>query len=139
MYSNAIEKAPNKDLVERRANAVDEMMQQIHSKLYKSKILEMLIGDSEEEILIHLFMNHSNGLCPVNIIEMIGIFKKFGMGEYIEKLIDSLWDISYSILPFVDLHYSRNKYDVETIKNWRKVISEFDYNANKNKQIYVPR
>jgi hypothetical protein len=96
----------------------------------------MLIGDSEEEILIHLFMNHSNGLCPV---KMIGIFKKFGMGEYIEKLIDSLWDISYSILPFVDLHYSRNKYDVETIKNWRKVISEFDYNANKNKQIYVPR
>jgi hypothetical protein len=113
MYSNAIEKAPNKDLVERRANAVDEMMQQIHSKLYKSKILKMLIGDSEEEILIHLFMNHSNGLCPVNIIEMIGIFKKFEMGEFIEKLIDSLWDISYSILPFVDLHYSRTKYDVE--------------------------
>jgi hypothetical protein len=91
----------------------------------------MLIGDSEEEILIHLFMNTSNGLSPKSIIEMMGIFKKLGMGGSIDKVIDSLWDISYSILPFVDLHYNRNKYDAETIKNWRKVISEFDYNANK--------
>ena len=73
-----------------------------------------------------------NGLSPGNIIEMWGIFKKLGMGESIDNVIDSLWDISYSILPFVDLHYSRNKYDVDTIKNWRKVISEFDYNPNKN-------
>jgi hypothetical protein len=99
----------------------------------------MLIGDSEEEILIHLFMNTSNGLSPKSIIEMMGIFKKLGMGRSIDKVIDSLWDISYSILPFVDLHYNRNKYDAETIKNWRKVISEFDYNANKKRAIHVTR
>jgi hypothetical protein len=129
-----IEKVPNKYLVEKKANAAYEMMQQIHSKLYKSKILKMLIGDSEEEILIHLFMNTSNGLYPGNIKEIWEIFRKLGMGKPIEKLIDSLWDISYLILPFVDLHYSHNRYDGETIKNWRKVISEFDYNVNKNSQ-----
>jgi hypothetical protein len=130
-----IEKTPNKDLIQKKTNTAYTMMQQIHLKLYKSKILKILIGDSEEEILIHLFMNTSNGLSPRSIIEMIGIFKKLGMSEPIDKVIDSLWDISYSILPFVDLHYGRNNYDAETIKNWRKVISEFDYNANKNQRI----
>jgi hypothetical protein len=115
------------------------MIQQIHLKLYKSKILKMLIGDSEEEILVHLFMNTSNGLSPRSIIEMIGIFKKLRMGESIERLIDSLWNFSYPILPLVDLHYGRNKYNAETIKNWRKVISEFDYNPSRNRKLYVPR
>jgi hypothetical protein len=119
------EKAPNKDLVVKKANAAYTMMQQIHLKLYGSKILKMLIGNSEEEILINLFMNTSTGLSPKSIIEMIGIFMKVGMGESIDKVIDSLWDMSYSILPFVDIHYGRNKYNEETIKNWRKVISDY--------------
>jgi hypothetical protein len=68
---------------------------------------------------------------------MMGIFKRLRMSESIEKLISSLWDISYSILPFVDLHY--RKYDVETIKDWRKVMSEFDHNPNENKPIHIPR
>jgi DNA-binding MarR family transcriptional regulator len=131
-----IEKTPNKDLVEKKVNAAYVMMQQIHLKLYKSKILKMLIGDSDEEILIHLFMNTSNGLSPRNIIEILETFKKLGIRETIEKLISSLWEISYFILPFVDLHY--RKYDMETIKNWRKVMSEFDYNPNKNKPIHFP-
>ena len=133
------EKTPNKDLVEKMVNAVYSMIQQVHSKLYECKILKKLIKDSEEEILIHFFMNTSNGLSPRSIIEMTGIFKKLGMGESIDKLIESVWDISYSFLPFVDLHYSRNKYDVKTLKNWRKAISEFDYNANKNQLIHIPR
>jgi predicted transcriptional regulator len=133
------EKTPNRDLVGKKTNAAYAMIQQVHLKLYESKILKKLIGDSEEEILIHLFMNTSNGLSPKSIIEMMGIFKKLGMGRSIDKVIDSLWDISYSILPFVDLHYNRNKYDAETIKNWRKVISEFDYNANKKRAIHVTR
>jgi hypothetical protein len=134
-----IEKIPNKDLIQKKTNTLYTMIQQMNLKLYKSKILKTLIGDSEEEILIHLFMNTSSGLSPKSIIETIRIFKRHRMDESIEKVIDSLWDISYSILPFVDLHYSRNKYNAETIKNWRKVISEFDYNANKNKPIRIPR
>jgi predicted transcriptional regulator len=134
-----IEKTPNRYLVEKKAKAAHTTMQQIHLKLYESKILKMLNGDSEEELLIHLFMNTSNGLSPKSIIEMIGIFKKLEMGESIDKVIDSLWDISYSILPFVDLHYNRNRYDAETIKDWRKVISEFDYNANKRGPLHVSR
>jgi DNA-binding MarR family transcriptional regulator len=133
-----IEKVPNKYLVEKKANAAYEVMRQIHSKLYKNKILKMLIEDGEEEILIHLFMNTANGLSPGNIKEIWELFKKLGMGKLIEKLIDSLWDMSYLILPFVDLHYSYKRYDVETIKNWRKVISEFDSDVNKNKPIHVP-
>jgi hypothetical protein len=131
------EKTPNKDLIQKKTNATYTMMQQIHLKLYKSKILKMLIGDSEEEILIHMFMNPSNGLSPANIIEILEIFNKFGMKETIEKLIDSLWDISCSILPFVHLHYNQNKYDMEAIKNWRKVISEFHYSTNKKRPIRV--
>lgn len=132
-----IEKRPNKDLVEKKVNTAYITMQQIHLRLSETKILKMLFGDSEEEILIHLFMNTSSGLSPGNIIEMMGIFKKLRMSESIEKLISSLWEISYSILPFVDLHY--RKYDVETIKDWRKVMSEFDYNSNENKPIHIPR
>ena len=126
-----IERRPNKDLVEKKVNTAYITMQQIHLRLSEIKILKMLIGDSEEEILIHLFMNTSCGLSPGNIIEMMGIFKKLRMSESIEKFISSLWEISYSILPFVDLHYK--KYDVETIKDWRKVMSEFDYKSKENK------
>ena len=132
-----LEKAPNKDLVEKKVDAVYMTMQQIHLKLYETKIFKMAFGDNEEEILIHQFMNPSNGLSPGNIIEMMRIFKKLRMSESIEKLINSLWDISYPILPFVDLHY--RKYNVETIKNWRKVMSEFDYNPNKNKPMHILR
>jgi hypothetical protein len=132
-----IEKKPNNDLIQKKTNIVFTMMQQIHLKLYKSMILKILIGDSEEEILVNLFMNTSNGLSPRSIIEMIEIFKKLRMHEPIEKLIDSLWNFSFPILPFVDLHYDLSKYNVETIKNWRKVISEFEYNASKNKKLYV--
>jgi predicted transcriptional regulator len=132
-----IEKRHNKDLVEKKVNTAYITMQQIHLRLSETKILKRLFGDSEEEILIHLFMNTSSGLSPGNIIEMMGIFKRLRMSESIEKLISSLWDISYSILPFVDLHY--RKYDVETIKDWRKVMSEFDYNSNENKPIHIPR
>jgi hypothetical protein len=127
------EKTHNKDLIQKKTNTAFAMMQDIHLKLYKSRILKTLIEDSEEEILIQLFMNNSNGLSPRNIIEMTRIFNQIGMDESVDKVIDSLWDISYSILPFVDLHYSRNKYNAETIKNWRKVISEFEYDASKNK------
>jgi predicted transcriptional regulator len=132
-----IEKRHNKDLVEKKVNTAYITMQQIHLRLSETKILKRLFGDSEEEILIHLFMNTSSGLSPGNIIEMMGIFKRLRMSESIEKLISSLWDISYSILPFVDLHY--RKYDVETIKDWRKVMSEFDHNSNENKPIHIPR
>jgi predicted transcriptional regulator len=132
-----IEKRHNKDLVEKKVNTAYITMQQIHLRLSETKILKRLFGDSEEEILIHLFMNTSSGLSPGNIIEMMGIFKRLRMSESIEKLISSLWDISYSILPFVDLHY--RKYDVETIKDWRKVMSEFDHNSNETKPIHIPR
>ena len=88
------EKTPNKDLTQKKSNIAYTMMQRIHLKLYKSKILKILIEDSEEEILIHLFMNTSNSLSPRSIIEMMELFKKLRMSESIDKVINSLWDIS---------------------------------------------
>lgn len=131
-----IENAPNKDIAEKKVDTVYTTLQQIHLRLYKSKILKKFLRDSEEEILVHFFMNTSNGLSPENIIETIGIFRKLGISEKIENLIDCLWEISYSILPFVDLHY--RKYDAKALKDWRKVMSEFDYSQNKNKPIHFP-
>lgn len=136
-----IEKAPNGDLVQKKVNTVYTRIQQIHLKLCENKALNELFAPmySEEEILIHLFMNRSNGLSPENIIAILGTFKKFGMTEYVEKLIDSLWDISYPILHFVDLHYSRVKYDAVMIKDWRNIISEYDYSADKNRPLHIRR
>lgn len=64
-------------------------------------MLKIFFGDSEEEIHVHLFMNTSNGLSPENIFETIEIFRKLGISENIENLMDCLWDIGYFVLPFV--------------------------------------
>ena len=134
-----IEKAPNRDLVQKKVNTLYSRVQQIHLKLYENKTLNKLFAPlySEEEILIHLFMNTSNGISPKDIIGVLETFKKFGLKECVGKLIDSLWDISYPVLPFVHLHYSRKKYDAVMIKNWRKVMSEYDHNTYKSRQLHI--
>jgi len=115
----------NKLILDKKFGMIHTAMQEIHFKLYKSKILKIFTDDNEEQILVHLFANNSNGLRPENIIEMLKTFEQYGLRENIEKLMDPLWKLSYHILPFVHSHYRR--YNAKDLKDWRRVIAEFDY------------
>lgn len=115
----------NKLILDKKFGIFHTAMQEIHLKLYKSKILKIFTDDNEGQILIHLFSNNANGLRPENIIEMLKTFEQYGLRENIEKLMDPLWKLNYPILPFVHSHYRR--YYAEELKDWRRVIAEFNY------------
>ena len=115
----------NKLILDKKYAIFQTAMQEIHLKLYKSKILKIFTDDNEEQILVHLFANNSNGLRPENIIEMLKTFEQYGLRENVEKLMDPLWKLSYHIIPFVHSHYRR--YNAKELKDWRRVIAEFDY------------
>ena len=115
----------NKLILDKKFAIFHTAMQEIHLKLYKSKILKIFTDNNEEQLLVHLFANKSNGLRPENIIEMLKTFEQCGLRENIEKLMDPLWNLSYPILPFVHSHYRR--YNAKDLRDWRRVLTEFDY------------
>ncbi len=114
----------DKSTLDKKYSIFQSTMQEIHLKLYESKILKMLPND-EILILIHLFANNSNGLRPEDIIEMQKTFEQYRLREDIEKVLDALWYLSYSILPSIHSHYRR--FDAKQLKDWRKVISKFNH------------
>jgi hypothetical protein len=126
----------NKLILDKKFGIFHTAMQEIYLKLYQSKILKILTDDNEGQILIHLFSNNANGLRPENIIEMLKTFELYGLRENIEKLMDPLWKLSYPILPFVHSHYRR--YNTKELKDWRRVIAEFDYLPYNPRTIYCP-
>ena len=56
---------------------------------------------------------------------MLEVFREYDLSNYAETVIDSLWKISYSILP--TMHRAYSGLGKEELKDWRNIVNDYEF------------
>jgi hypothetical protein len=125
------ERPIDKETLHKKFDVLYVSMKEIQIKLHES--ITPLITSPLDSILhieplnIKLY-GVQPGLNPEHIIPFLRVYWGFGLGAFVEPVLDILWKISYPMLPLVDQLYASE--DREKLKDWRNIIKgneEFNY------------
>jgi len=104
------------DTLHRKFSIFFKTIKKIHTKLLK------IWPDYELESPVSLILGSSTfGFGELYMVDMLKMFKEYGLSESAEPVVDVLWRLSYPILPLIDPTY--NNLDNKTLKDWRKVLT----------------
>lgn len=73
------------------------------------------------------------GFYEDNILHILKTFEEYKLSDYAEPVIDTLWNISYPILPLIYPSHYEKQFKDGTLKDWRKLFKD------KSKPEYKPK
>jgi hypothetical protein len=117
------EHSANMEFIQRKFAMIYQTIQEIHLKIYE--LMPRLPSTYTESWLMQTLWNGPYGLTPENISHMLKVFREYELSNYAETVIDSLWKISYSILPTMHLTYHELK-GKEELKYWRNIVNDYE-------------
>jgi hypothetical protein len=111
---------PDKETLHNKFSIVYDGVQQIHTKLVEIRPLITIPIDTDFNIESFSF---KHGLSPDSILYFLIDFHRFDLSHFAEAVLDSLWKISYPVLPKVNIMYSTK--NMELLKDWRNIIPQY--------------
>jgi hypothetical protein len=112
----------DKETLHNKFSIVYDGVQQIHTKLVEIRPLITIPIDTDFNIESFSF---KHGLSPDSILYFLIDFDRFDLSHFAEAVLDSLWKISYPVLPKVNIIYSTK--NSELLKDWRNIISQYGH------------
>jgi hypothetical protein len=112
----------DKETLHNKFSILYDGVQQIHTKLVEIRPSITIPIDTDFNIESFSF---KHGLSPDTILYFLIDFHRFDLSHFAEAVLDSLWKISYPVLPKVNIIYStKNR---ELLKDWRNIISQYGH------------
>lgn len=120
------EKRPlDNDILHTRFELFLNAMKELHTKLIET-LTKVGIGlEKGKEIIYAILFNSEWSLSIGELYSMLKYFKKNGLGDHFEPVVDAIWVLSYHILPSIDPYYGKH-YRNGTLIDWRNM---FDANS----------
>jgi DNA-binding MarR family transcriptional regulator len=75
-------------------------------------------------IAIQLLSDSSYGFNERNILHILKTFEEYDLSGYAEAVVDSLWKMSYPILPSIYPSRYQKQFEDGTLKDWRKLFED---------------
>lgn len=98
-------------------------------RLY-STLHERFPDVDSEPIAEQLLYDSSYGFYESNILHMLKTFDKYGLKTWAEPVLDSLWRMSYPILPLIYPSYYKKAFKEGDMKDWKKIIEDHPESKN---------
>jgi hypothetical protein len=83
-----------------------------------------------EPIAEQLLYDSSYGFYESNILHMLKTFDKCGLKTWAEPVLDSLWRMSYPILPLIYPSYYKKAFKEGDMKDWKKILEDHPESKN---------
>jgi hypothetical protein len=120
----------DKHTLHNKFEVVYDSLKEIHTKLHESitpLFISQFYRDLQIQPLNSSLCDVQSGLRPKQIVHFLHVYWGYGLGTFVEPVLDILWKISYPALCVDPFYTSVNP---EVLKDWRNIISEdeeFDY------------
>ena len=91
-------------------------------KAIQIKLNWLFANVKSNPVAIQLLSDSSYGFNELNILHILKTFEEYDLSGYAEAVVDSLWKMSYPILPSIYPSRYERQFKDGTLKDWRKLI-----------------
>ena len=107
------------DTLHRKFEVFFKVMREIQIKL-----ISLFAKVESHPIAVQLLFDSSYGFYELNILRILKVFDEYGLSGYAEAVVDSLWKMSYPILPLIYPSRYQRQFDDGILQDWRKLFKD---------------
>ncbi|MFL6426206.1 MAG: hypothetical protein ACJ71R_21815 [Nitrososphaeraceae archaeon] len=110
-----------------------DTMKRVYGILY-----ERFPDVDSEPIAEQLLYDSSYGFYESNMLYMLKTFDKYVLRTWAEPVLDSLWRMSYPILPLIYPSYYKEEFKDGNMKDWKKILENHPELKSKSEGEQLP-